>query len=114
MPIQILTERALNGRDGRRSGAANHLRGLTYAGVYVEKGMGLIIPGLTPDTLGEICEYYPPITELRVAAGHFAHGFFIFTLMLIVAVPISLNKLMEMDSSSELAAAGAVCVEERV
>ena len=29
----------------------------TYAGVYIEKGMGLIIPGLTPDTLGEIYEY---------------------------------------------------------
>ena len=38
----------------------------TYAGVYIEKGMGLIIPGLTPDTLGEIYEYYPTITE---AAG---------------------------------------------
>jgi molybdopterin-containing oxidoreductase family membrane subunit len=44
----------------------------TYAGVYIEKGMGLIIPGLTPDTLGEIYEYYPTVTELRVAAGIFA------------------------------------------
>ena len=26
----------------------------TYAGCYIEKGMGLIIPGQTPDTLGEI------------------------------------------------------------
>ena len=36
--------------------------------------MGLIIPGLTPDTLGEIYEYYPTLTELRVAAGVFALG----------------------------------------
>ena len=41
----------------------------TYAGCYIEKGMGLIIPGLTPDTLGEIYEYAPSLTELRVAAG---------------------------------------------
>ena len=27
---------------------------LIFAGVYIEKGMGLVIPGLTPDTLGEI------------------------------------------------------------
>jgi len=66
----------------------------TYAGVYIEKGMGLIIPGLTPDTLGEIYEYYPTITELRVAAGIFAVGFLLFTLMLKVAVPISLGEFM--------------------
>ena len=41
-------------------------------GCYIDKGMGLIIPGLTPDTLGEIYEYYPTLIELRVAAGVFA------------------------------------------
>jgi molybdopterin-containing oxidoreductase family membrane subunit len=64
----------------------------TYAGCYIDKGMGLIIPGLTPDVLGEIYEYTPSITELRVAAGVFAVGFLVFTLMLKVAVPISLNE----------------------
>jgi molybdopterin-containing oxidoreductase family membrane subunit len=66
----------------------------TYAGVYIEKGMGLIIPGLTPDTLGEIYEYYPTTTEVRVAAGIFAVGFLLFTLMLKVAVPISLGEFL--------------------
>ena len=63
-----------------------------YAGCYIEKGMGLIIPGLTPDALGEIYQYYPSLTELRVAAGVFALGFLLFTLMLKVAVPISLGE----------------------
>ena len=67
----------------------------TYAGCYIEKGMGLIIPGLTPDTLGEIYEYVPSITELRVAAGVFAVGFLAFTLMLKVAVPISLGEFQD-------------------
>jgi molybdopterin-containing oxidoreductase family membrane subunit len=67
----------------------------TYAGCYIEKGMGLNIPGLTPDTLGEIYEYYPSITELRIAAGVFAIGFLVFTLMLKVAVPISLGEFQE-------------------
>jgi len=71
----------------------------TYAGVYIEKGMGLIIPGLTPDTLGEIYEYYPTTTELRVAAGIFAIGFLIFTLMLKVAVPISLGEFLDKKES---------------
>jgi molybdopterin-containing oxidoreductase family membrane subunit len=64
----------------------------TYAGCYIDKGMGLIIPGLTPDTLGEIYEYVPSLAELRVAAGVFAFGFLIFTLMLKVAVPILLGE----------------------
>ncbi len=64
----------------------------TYAGCYIDKGMGLIIPGLTPDTLGEIYQYYPSLTELRVAAGVFAVGFLVFTLMLKVAVPIALSE----------------------
>ncbi len=66
----------------------------TYAGVYIEKGMGLIIPGLTPDALGEIYEYSPTLLELRVAAGVFALGFLVFTLMLKVAVPISLGEFV--------------------
>jgi molybdopterin-containing oxidoreductase family membrane subunit len=70
----------------------------TYAGCYIEKGMGLIIPGLTPDVLGEIYEYYPSMSELRVAAGVFALGFLVFTLMLKVAVPISLGEFLAEDS----------------
>lgn len=62
----------------------------TYAGCYIEKGMGLIVPGFTPDTLGEIYEYYPTVTEVRVAAGVFAIGFLLFTVLLKVAVPIML------------------------
>ena len=64
---------------------------LIYASVYIEKGMGLIIPGLTPDTLGEIYEYRPSVTELFVAAGIFSVGFLLFTFMLKVAVPIILG-----------------------
>jgi molybdopterin-containing oxidoreductase family membrane subunit len=63
-----------------------------YAGVYIEKGMGLITPGFTPSTLGEIYVYYPSLNEVRVAAGVFAIGFLVFTLMLKVAVPILLRE----------------------
>jgi molybdopterin-containing oxidoreductase family membrane subunit len=74
----------------------------TYAGVYIEKGMGLIIPGLTPDALGEIYEYYPTLTELRVAAGVFALGFLMFTLMLKVAAPISLGEFLRSGSGNNV------------
>jgi Ni/Fe-hydrogenase subunit HybB-like protein len=73
----------------------------TYSGCYIEKGMGLIIPGFTPDTLGEIYEYAPTLTELRVAAGIFAFGFLIFTLLLKVAVPILLGELRRTGSPEQ-------------
>jgi molybdopterin-containing oxidoreductase family membrane subunit len=78
----------------------------TYAGCYIDKGMGLIIPGLTPDALGEIYEYAPSSTELRVAAGVFALGFLVFTLMLKVAVPITLGQFTVKEARQSEATRG--------
>ncbi len=61
---------------------------LIWAGVYIEKGMGLVIPGMTPDTLGEIYEYRPTITEWAIALGVFGVGFLIFTILVKISVPI--------------------------
>jgi molybdopterin-containing oxidoreductase family membrane subunit len=61
---------------------------LIWAGVYIEKGMGLVIPGMTPDTLGEIYEYTPTLTEWGVAIGVFGVGFLVFTVLVKIAVPI--------------------------
>src|SRR5215208_3148472 len=61
---------------------------LIWAGVYIEKGMGLIIPGMTPDTLGQIYEYKPTMMEWGVAAGVFGIGFLVFTVLVKIAVPI--------------------------
>jgi Ni/Fe-hydrogenase subunit HybB-like protein len=65
---------------------------LIYAGVYIEKGMGLVIPGLTPDTLGEIYEYFPSRSEILISMGVFSVGFLLFTLMVKVATPIMLGE----------------------
>jgi molybdopterin-containing oxidoreductase family membrane subunit len=61
---------------------------LIYAGVYIEKGLGLVIPGMTPDTLGEIYEYRPTWVEWSVSAGIFGIGFLVFTVLVKLAVPI--------------------------
>ena len=65
---------------------------LIYSGTYIEKGIGLLIPGFTPDTLGEIADYAPSLTELQIAAGIFSVGFLLFTLMVKVAVPVMLGE----------------------
>jgi Ni/Fe-hydrogenase subunit HybB-like protein len=61
---------------------------LIYASVYIEKGMALVIPAFTPDTLGEIYEYTPTLHELRIGAAIFSIGFLIFTILCRIAIPI--------------------------
>ena len=65
---------------------------LIYFGVYIEKGMTLLIPGFTPDTLGEIYEYTPSLNEILVAAGIFSVGFLVYTLLVKIAIPIVMGE----------------------
>lgn len=66
---------------------------LIYAGIYIEKGMGLVIPGFTPDVLGEIYEYTPTLTEVRIGVGIFSIGFLVYTALTKVAVGILTGEL---------------------
>ena len=61
---------------------------MIYFSVYIEKGIALIIPGYTPDPLGQIYQYVPSTIELRVSAGIFGIGFLLFTLMVKVSMNI--------------------------
>lgn len=65
---------------------------LIYAGVYIEKGVALVIPGFAPSTLGEIYEYVPSSVELRVSMGIFGIGALLFTLMVNVATRFLFSK----------------------
>lgn len=51
-------------------------------GIWIEKGMGLIIPGFIPSTLHEIVEYSPSLIEWKVTVGIWAFGLMILTLLL--------------------------------
>jgi Ni/Fe-hydrogenase subunit HybB-like protein len=61
---------------------------LIWFGVYIEKGIALLIPGFTPDTLGQIYIYRPSLAELKISVAIFAIGFLIFTLMTKIAIAI--------------------------
>ncbi|MEK6672581.1 MAG: sulfate reduction electron transfer complex DsrMKJOP subunit DsrP [Nitrospirota bacterium] len=66
---------------------------LIITGVYIEKGMGLVIPGFIPDTLGEIYEYWPTTHELVITLGVWAAGAMLYTLLLKFAIPIHTGSL---------------------
>lgn len=67
--------------------------GLAIVGVWIEKGMGLVIPGFVPTPLGEVFEYVPSWGEVFVSLGIWALGMLIFTGLAKVAIPIELGTL---------------------
>ena len=66
---------------------------LTIIGVWIEKGMGFVIPGFVPTPIGEIYEYTPSMIEIGVTIGIWALGFLIFTLLAKAAIPIECGTL---------------------
>lgn len=69
--------------------------GLAFAGVWIEKGMGLIIPGFVPSTLHELVEYRPSLLEWQVTAGVWAAGLLVFSAALKVGLPVLRGQLAE-------------------
>lgn len=61
---------------------------LIFFSVYIEKGMALIIPGFTPDAIGQIYIYTPSITEIQTTVLIFSAGGLLFTFMLKIAIAI--------------------------
>ncbi len=66
---------------------------LVILGVYIEKGMGLVVPGFIPGTLGEIYEYAPSLLEKGVTLGIWATGALVYTLLLKFAIPVYTGQL---------------------
>lgn len=64
-----------------------------FLGIWVEKGIGLVIPGFVPSPLGEIVEYTPTWVELWVTAGIWALGLFVLTVLVKVALPIEMGEV---------------------
>lgn len=61
---------------------------MTFVGVWIEKGMGLVIPGFIPGQLHELVEYQPSLTEWRVTAGIWAFGLMVYTIGVKIALSL--------------------------
>jgi molybdopterin-containing oxidoreductase family membrane subunit len=61
---------------------------MAFAGIWIEKGMGLIVPGYIPTPIGEVTEYYPSFVEWLMTLGIWAFGFFLLTILLKGAIGI--------------------------
>jgi Ni/Fe-hydrogenase subunit HybB-like protein len=61
---------------------------LAIVGIWIEKGMGLIIPAFVPTPLGEIIEYTPTVRETLICLGIWAFGLLFYTNTVRVSVPV--------------------------
>ena len=61
---------------------------LIIVGVWIEKGMGLVVPAFVPTPIGEIYEYVPSTTEIMVSVGIWSIGLLLFTLLAKAALPV--------------------------
>ena len=61
---------------------------LSIVGIWIEKGMGLIVPGFIPTPLGEIVEYVPTVNEIIICFGIWAFGLLLYTIFVRVSVPV--------------------------
>jgi Ni/Fe-hydrogenase subunit HybB-like protein len=69
-----------------------------FAGVWIEKGMGLIVPGFIPSTLHELVEYQPSLTEWKITAGIWALGLIVLTLAVKLALPVLRGEVQASES----------------
>jgi Ni/Fe-hydrogenase subunit HybB-like protein len=74
---------------------------VSFIGIWIEKGMGLIIPGFVPTPLGDVVEYLPTLHETLICMGIWAFGILVYSWMLHVAIPIINGHLRDPEAISE-------------
>jgi len=66
---------------------------LLIIGVWIEKGMGLIVPAFTPSPIGEVVEYIPTWNETFICFGIWAFGLLVYTICVRVTIPVLSGRL---------------------
>src|SRR6056297_3730921 len=72
---------------------------LAFFGIWIEKGMGFVVPGFIPTPLGEVFEYSPTAVEVTVSAGIWAFGALVFTLLAKSSIAIDLGDVRASEAA---------------
>ena len=85
---------------------------LAFTGLWIEKGMGMVIPAFVPSTLHEVMEYRPSITEWKITAGIWALGLMIYTLLIKITVNVYSRKQRDSAGQRTIASTDALAMAE--
>ncbi|MDY7035342.1 MAG: NrfD/PsrC family molybdoenzyme membrane anchor subunit [Thermodesulfobacteriota bacterium] len=55
---------------------------------WIDKGLGLLIAGFTPNPFERVTDYWPTTPEVFISIGVFATGFFVLTILYKIAVSV--------------------------
>lgn len=77
----------------RRWSFLNLACGALIIGIWIEKGMGLIIPAFIPTPIGDVIEYTPTLNETLVCLGIWSFGLLLFTIFVRVTIPVLSGRL---------------------
>lgn len=64
---------------------------ILFVGIWIEKGMAFVLPGMIPSPIGEFVEYTPSWIEIGNSLGAWAIGLTIFTILARGAIGIQLG-----------------------
>ena len=59
-----------------------------FISIWIDKGLGLIVPGFIPSPTGQVTEYWPTIPEVFITLGVWAVGFLVLTVLFKVAIAV--------------------------
>jgi Ni/Fe-hydrogenase subunit HybB-like protein len=61
---------------------------MIIVGIWIEKGLGFVVPGFIPSTLGDFVQYVPSANEVIICIGIWAFGLLVYTIFLKGTLPI--------------------------
>jgi hypothetical protein len=59
-----------------------------FASIWIDKGLGMIVTGFIPTSLGDVAEYWPTIPEVLISLGIWAFGFLLITMFYKIALSV--------------------------
>jgi Ni/Fe-hydrogenase subunit HybB-like protein len=83
---------------------------LSIVGIWIEKGMGLVIPGFIPTPLGAVIDYTPSLNETFVCLGIWAFGLLLYTIFLRMSVPILQGRMSKANEDQPTTAPDELAV----
>jgi molybdopterin-containing oxidoreductase family membrane subunit len=59
-----------------------------FVSIWIDKGLGLIVPGFIPSPTDEVLEYWPTAPEVLITLGIWALGFLMLTILYKIALSV--------------------------